>query len=151
MVGLDQVSDPVGDYAGFSASCSGQKQKRTLHVGNGSPLLRVQSFQKVHLNLSLTDCNTLDGGRERHCCDTLIIGYCDRTISTGTSISMHVTSPTLKYHPETRADLLKRRRVIRTLIRALERYERTCAPTAASLPRKPATPILSVLGQRRAS
>lgn len=64
---------------------------------------------------------------------------------------MHVTSPTLKYHPETRADLLKRRRVIRTLIRALERYERTCAPTAASLPRKPATPILSVLGQRRAS
>ena len=64
---------------------------------------------------------------------------------------MHVTSPTLKYHPEIRADLLKRRRVIRTLIRALERYERTCVLPASSVSRKPVRPILGVLAQRRAS
>jgi hypothetical protein len=49
MVRLNQVGYAVGDHPRLAAARSGQQQQWPLHVGNRFTLLRVETFQKIHL------------------------------------------------------------------------------------------------------
>src|ERR1700722_6173466 len=43
---LDQVSDPMRNYAGLSRPGPGKDQQRTVHIFNGRTLLRIHIFKQ---------------------------------------------------------------------------------------------------------